>query len=201
MSYDVQPDHGPLPNFDHLAIVTAPHPALDTPAQHVEVIDASVRLLAVRMTALMHRGVPDGHGGFTRGIGLAANQVNVLKRVIVVDIPGKKAVRGLTPWVVTRGPLVIVNPVVDPLNGSLVVENEGSLSHPGLRLNIARPPVVRVSGVGLMAPGGNAIDFDAAGMVARCIQHLVDQLDGVTIQERARREAATLAAASEGAFA
>lgn len=192
MSFDAETDCGPLPTFDHLSIVTAPHPALDTPSLPIEAIDASVRLLAVRMEELMRRGV-DG----VRGVGLAANQVNVLRRLIVIDIAGNKHERAAQPRIVTRGPLVMINPVFIAEPASRRADGEErSLSHPGVKLSVHRWDRVAVIYTDV---AGKPMTFDAGGLLARCIQHLVDALDGISIEERVRLDNA--AAAAEGAIA
>lgn len=187
MSHDVTPSVPPINTFTELAIVTAPHPALDTPSEPVGVVDASVRLLAARMVELMHRGVPDGggRGGITRGIGLAANQVNVMKRLIVVDIPGKKAVRDICPLVVTRGPLVMINPEIELLGDATPV-TERCLSLPGEQHTVRRWPQVQMT---FTTTRGNRDAVFAGGLLAQCLQHLCDLLDGITIAERARLDA------------
>jgi len=178
-------------DFSGLSIVTAPHPALDTPSEPVAVFDASLRLLAVRMTELMHRG-PDG----LRGIGLAANQLNVMRRVIVVDVPGKKSVRDLRPMSVTRGPLVVVNPVVTlpPVPpAALSTATEADWSHPGVALEVPRSSLANVSGLDV---NGRRVEFFTQGLLARVVQHLVDLLDGVSMEARVAMEAAKVKAAS-----
>lgn len=109
------------------------------------------------------------------GVGLAANQIGVQKRLFVYD-------RG-------DGPRTVVNPVIVETSGEWVYE-EGCLSVPGLSWEIVRPNAVHLRGFDL---DGNALDIEVDEFEGRIFQHEVDHLDGVLLIERLtdeqRREA------------
>ncbi|MFP7365692.1 peptide deformylase [Corynebacterium callunae] len=114
------------------------------------------------------------------GVGLAANQVGVLRRVFVFDTshqPG--GMRGH-----------VVNPVWEPVSEDTQTGNEGCLSIPNVSAETTRYETVRLSG---QDQDGNPIGFVASGLLARCIQHETDHLDGVLFLKRldpAERKAA-----------
>ncbi|HSL57356.1 MAG TPA: peptide deformylase [Acidimicrobiales bacterium] len=99
------------------------------------------------------------------GIGLAATQVGVEKRLFVYDIDDD--------------PQVIVNPVISETRGEWVYE-EGCLSVPGLSWEIVRPKEVHLTGYDL---DGNEVSFEADELLARLFQHELDHLDGVLLLE------------------
>lgn len=137
-------------------------PALRRRARPVVPGDAGVPELAREMIAVMHA---------RRGIGLAANQVGELKRVIVFDLSA-----GDKPDAVR----VLVNPRVVRRAGAFTDE-EGCLSFPGLKLDIRRALDARVEGEDL---AGNPVAYEASGIFARVLQHEVDHLDGVLFTDR-----------------
>ncbi len=100
------------------------------------------------------------------GVGLAAPQVGVQRRMFVYDVG--------------EGPHVVVNPEIVESSGEWTY-NEGCLSVPGLSWDIVRPKQVRLVGVDL---DGNPVDLDADELLARCFLHEVDHLDGVLLIER-----------------
>jgi len=104
------------------------------------------------------------------GIGLAAPQVGVGQRVIVVD-PREEDVK----------PLALVNPVILERSSELDRAEEGCLSIPGLQEIVERPARVTVSG---LDPDGAPVQIAAEGMLARVLQHEVDHLDGVLFIDR-----------------
>lgn len=142
-------------------------PVLTTPAQPVDRVDDAVRALAADMLATMHA---------SRGVGLAANQVGVTKRVFVYDCLG---IRG-----------VLINPVWHPLGDATQTGSEGCLSIPGVRGVVTRPDTVIARGLDEFS---RPVAIRASGLLARCIQHETDHLDGVlflTRMEPAERKAA-----------
>lgn len=157
-------------------IVTAPHPALTTRAELVEAFTPEIGLLAQRMLHLMRRRA-DGHAG----IGLAANQVGVLLRVIVLNLPGNKAQCRATIRTATAGDVVLVNPEVIERSGGENWANERCLSHPGVTVSVQRHSRVRIVG---RTPLGALTTFEAAGLLARCLQHEIDHLDGISIVDK-----------------
>jgi peptide deformylase len=104
------------------------------------------------------------------GIGLAAPQVGVQKRLFVYDIG--------------EGPQIIINPEIQESRGEWVYD-EGCLSIPGLAFELVRPKEVHLVGYDLE---GNELSIDADEMLARCFQHELDHLDGVLFIERLSEE-------------
>lgn len=142
-------------------------PVLTTPAAPVDRIDDSLRALAADMLATM---------GASRGVGLAANQVGVTKRVFVYDCLGMRG--------------VLVNPVWRPVGEAAQTGSEGCLSIPGVRGVVTRHHTVIARGLDEFA---RPVAIRASGLLARCIQHETDHLDGVlflTRMEPAERKAA-----------
>ena len=137
-------------------------PVLTTSADPVTSFDDGLAQLISDMTETMHA---EG------GIGLAANQVGVLRRVFVYDVDG---VAGH-----------IVNPVWKPLTDDTDVYPEGCLSIPDVRGDVERPVSIQVSGVDQQ---GRPVSLQASGMLARCIQHESDHLDGVLFLKRMKSE-------------
>jgi peptide deformylase len=141
------------------AIRTYGDPALRQRAREVEDIDGRLKQLADDMVETMY-GAP--------GVGLAAPQVGVQKRLFVYDTGEGE------------GPRVIVNPVLSELRGEWTFE-EGCLSVPGLSWPIVRPKEVHLTGYDLH---GEEVSIEADEYLARVLQHEVDHLDGVLLVER-----------------
>ncbi|MYE67899.1 MAG: peptide deformylase, partial [Acidimicrobiia bacterium] len=134
-------------------------PVLRSKAAEVTQIDGSVARLCDGMFTTMYAA---------RGIGLAAPQVGVRKRLFVYDEPE------------TCGRGVILNPVLADSDGTWMFE-EGCLSVPGYSWQIERPRRVALSGIDL---NGNEVTVEADDLFARLIQHEIDHLDGVLLTER-----------------
>jgi peptide deformylase len=147
-----------------LEIVTYPHPILRRPSKTVQRIDRGMHEIVARMFELMYEA---------RGVGLAANQVDLPLRICVINPSGKKG--DGEEW-------VLINPVIDRPKGSAEGE-EGCLSLPGIFAPVMRPKQVRLSAYDL---AGNAIDRVVEGYLARIVQHEVDHLDGVMFIDRLR---------------
>jgi peptide deformylase len=156
-----------------LAIRTYGDPVLRQVAQEVEEVDGRVAQLAEEMIETMYAAP---------GVGLAAPQVGVRRRLFVWDTGDG------------RGPRVVVNPRIVETSGTWTYE-EGCLSVPGLFWPITRPKDVHLVGVGL---DGEEISIEASELEARVFLHEVDHLDGVLLVERLdpdqRREAKRLLA-------
>lgn len=149
-----------------MQILTHPNPALRQVCEVIDpTADPSVADLARRMAETMYE---------SEGIGIAASQVGVLKRLIVVDVE-EDVVR----------PIALCNPVVVAESEEREVVGEGCLSVPGIDVPIDRPVAIVVEAQSL---DGSKVKFEADGLLARCIQHEIDHLDGFTIIERARPE-------------
>lgn len=98
------------------------------------------------------------------GIGLAATQINLHKQLIVIDISDNK-----------DEPLVFINPQIEIIDQTLEEYDEGCLSVPGYYETVARPRMVRVKAVDR---DGNAFEIETDGLLATCIQHENDHLNG-----------------------
>jgi peptide deformylase len=130
---------------------------LGTPTTDVENIDAKIAALAESMIETMHDAP---------GVGLAANQIGVQKRLFVYD-------KG-------DGPHVVVNPVIVETSGEWI-HDEGCLSVPGMNWEIVRPNAVHLKGFDL---DGNELDIETDEYEGRIFQHEVDHLDGILLIER-----------------
>ncbi|HYY02628.1 MAG TPA: peptide deformylase [Gaiellaceae bacterium] len=146
-----------------------PDPALRMKAKPVEEFDDDLRRLVQRMSALMTDAV---------GVGLAATQVGILRRVFVFERGDDK------------GAAALVNPVIVDRSDELATEDEGCLSLQGVLVPVERPVSVRIEG---KDERGKDVAYDLDGNPARCVQHEFDHLDGLLIIDRttpeARREA------------
>lgn len=148
------------PAVPTMPIVLAPAPILKARARPVLPSDA-VGDLAQRMLATMYAAP---------GIGLAAPQVGVGLRLAVIDLKHDAE----TPE--GRTPLVLVNPEITRLSDQLVIMEEGCLSLPTHFAEVERPDMLRLRYTDL---SGARHEIDADGLLARCIMHEVDHLDGV----------------------
>ena len=137
-------------------------PALRRKALPVTGVDDTVRELVADMRETMHA---------YHGVGLAANQVGVLQRVLVVDVPMGEG---------TRVQHALINPVLDRRAGAEIGE-EGCLSIPGIYEEVRRAQRVHVRA---LDEEGRPLEFAAEGFLARAIQHEVDHLDGVLFVDR-----------------
>jgi peptide deformylase len=141
-----------------LPILTAPDPRLKKKSLPVETVDAGVRQLMDDMLETMYAA---------HGIGLAAPQVGVLKRVIVLDIDRED---------VKTGPLFMANPEIVEASDDDVIYEEGCLSVPEPYSDVARPAEVRVR---YLDHEGNSQEMTCEGLLATCVQHEIDHLDGI----------------------
>jgi peptide deformylase len=137
-----------------LQILEFPDPRLRTRAQSVTHVDAALRTLIDDMFETMYAAP---------GIGLAATQVNVAKRLLVIDLSEKR-----------DQPLALINPEVLERSGVEETE-EGCLSVPGYFDKVTRAEKIRVRA---LDRNGKKIEFEAEGLLAVCIQHEIDHLDG-----------------------
>ena len=142
-----------------LAIYTFNHPVLRKKARTVKHTTADLLRTADNMLETMHKA---------NGIGLAANQVGLLQRLIVVDMTGSDGVEKFEP-------LALFNPVVVEEEGKWTME-EGCLSLPELRDDIQRAERIRVK---YRDRNFDEREIDATGMLSRVILHEVDHLNGV----------------------
>ncbi len=140
---------------------------LRAPARRISKVDASVRDLARDMLRSMYTA---------KGIGLAAPQVGVHRQLLVIDLDLEEAA---TP------PLVLINPEITAAGASFNTYEEGCLSIPGVYLDVVRPSVVEVS---FRDETGRPRRLKADGLLARCIQHEMDHLNGVLFVDRVTDE-------------
>ncbi|PGH53055.1 peptide deformylase [Azospirillum palustre] len=141
-----------------LPILVAPHPILKRKAQPVAEVDARVVKLMDDMVETMYDA---------SGIGLAAPQVGVLDRVIVVDVHEK----GEPP-----NPIRLANPEIVWSSDEKAVCEEGCLSVPEQYADVTRPVRIRVR---YLDEKNQPQEIEADGMLATCIQHEIDHLNGV----------------------
>jgi peptide deformylase len=137
-----------------LEILEFPDPRLRTKAQPVAAVDASIRQLADDMLQTMYAAP---------GIGLAASQVNVHKRLVVIDVAEER-----------NRPLVFINPEIVARDGDEETE-EGCLSVPGIYEKVRRAEKITVRALNR---DGKSFDMEAEGLLAVCIQHEMDHLEG-----------------------
>lgn len=147
------------------SIVTYPHPVLAGKARPVTEITDEIRELATEMAELMYQD---------NGIGLAAPQVAEPLRLVTVDLSGPEKREDLHTF---------VNPVLSALEGEVEFE-EGCLSVPGYRATVTRAEKLHLSALDL---DGNPVEMDVDGLMAICLQHEVDHLDGVLFIDRISR--------------
>jgi peptide deformylase len=145
-----------------LDIRTFGDPVLKTRAAPVETFDDSLARLTEDMLATMREN---------DGVGLAANQVGRLRRVLVASVEDED--------------YVIVNPVLSDRSETTERGQEGCLSIPGINVEVDRPTAVTVTG---QDASGEPLRIEAQEMLARVLQHEVDHLDGVLILDRTDRQ-------------
>jgi peptide deformylase len=145
-----------------LEILTYPHPILKTPAQPVEVVDEEIKQLVSDMAETMYTA---------EGVGLAANQIGVLKRVFVIDTAAEDEPSKL---------LVFINPEITELVGEQMFA-EGCLSFPGAQEEIKRAEKVHVRA---LDADGKPFELEADGLLAVAIQHENDHIDGVLMIDK-----------------
>jgi peptide deformylase len=145
-----------------LDIRTFGDPVLKTRAAPVEAFDDSLERLTEDMLATMREN---------DGVGLAANQVGRLKRVLVASVEDED--------------YVIVNPVLSERSETTERGQEGCLSIPGINVEVERPTAITVTGQDV---SGEPLRIKAQDMLARVLQHEVDHLDGVLILDRTDRQ-------------
>jgi peptide deformylase len=145
-----------------LPILKYPDPRLKQVALPVDPTDSSITKLVEDMAETMYDA---------EGVGLAANQVGVLKRIFIIDVAGEDEDSALT---------VFINPEITERSGAIVWE-EGCLSFPGIAEEIKRAERVRVRALGL---DGKPFELEATGLLAVAIQHENDHLDGVVMLDK-----------------
>ncbi len=144
-----------------LEVRTFGDPVLKTRATPVDAFDDVLAHLAAEMLSTMREH---------EGVGLAANQVGRLKRILVVGTEDEE--------------YVIVNPSLEEVSETKETEMEGCLSIPGIQVEVERATGVTVSGKDAT---GAPLRIETTGLLARILQHEIDHLDGVLILDRTDR--------------
>lgn len=150
----------PISTMAILNILHYPDPRLRTKAKPVQSVDDTVKALVADMFETMYDAP---------GIGLAATQVNVHKRVLVIDISDTR-----------NDPVCLINPEILESSGNEEME-EGCLSVPDVYETVERAERIKVRALDLE---GKVIEFETAGLLAICIQHEIDHLDGKLFVDR-----------------
>jgi len=130
-------------------------------AERVDNVDGEVVSFINEMFDIMYK---------ERGIGLAAPQVNVGKRIIVVDTGDER-----------DGRLALINPEILEFSDHLEPYEEGCLSVPRLLADVVRPAEILIKGISVK---GEEVEFEASGLMARVLQHEIDHLDGILFIDR-----------------
>jgi peptide deformylase len=138
-----------------LEILEFPDPRLRNKAKPVQQVDSATRLLIDNMFETMYKAP---------GVGLAAIQVNVPKQVVVIDVSEDNS-----------QPLVFINPEITVLDEESGDYDEGCLSVPGFYETVTRPRHIRVKA---LDRDGQPFEMEPEGLLAVCIQHEVDHLNG-----------------------
>ena len=139
-------------------ILTAPDPRLKAASQPVHKVDDDVRSLVADMIESMYAA---------DGIGLAAIQVGVAKRILVMDIDQRDG---------KKNPRVFINPVVTWASEETAVQEEGCLSVPEIWDEVERPVAIECE---YLDRDGKTQTLKADGLLATCLQHEIDHLDGI----------------------
>lgn len=145
--------------MDIYKVITMPDPVLREKAQPVPRVDEVVRAQMQKMLETMYAA---------EGVGLAANQVGLLNRVIVMDAARRDAGR--------PHPVALANPEILWRSEELWTYKEGCLSIPQMYADVERPKSVRVRYLDM---DNKQVEIEATGLAATCLQHEIDHLDGV----------------------
>ena len=138
-----------------LKILIFPDQRLRTVAKEVLVIDDEIKALVSNLLETMYEG---------NSIGLSATQVNIHKRILVVDITDEK-----------DSPLVLINPKIKVLNKEEKIYSEGCLSVPGFFEEVSRPSEINITALNIE---GERFTIMATDLLAVAVQHEMDHLDG-----------------------
>jgi peptide deformylase len=147
-------------------ILIAPDPRLKAVSETVETIDSAVRRLAEDMIESMYAA---------NGIGLAAVQVGVPRRILVMDLAKKGG---------EKEPKIYVNPRILWTSDEMAVCEEGCLSVPDIWEEVERPAQIRAE---YLDAEGRRVTLEAEGLLATCLQHEMDHLEGVLFVDHISR--------------
>lgn len=157
------------------SVCTLGAPVLGKVAAPVEAITPEIKELAQYMVQAMH---------LFDGIGIAAPQVGVSKRLVVIDVPIREKETIISPGEdLLRGnmPIALVNPQIVALSGELKEYDEGCLSVPDIYAKVVRHDKALVRFTTL---AGQNIEIECANLLSRCLQHEIDHLDGLLFTDR-----------------
>ncbi|MBR3696477.1 MAG: peptide deformylase [Akkermansia sp.] len=164
-----------------LPITQYGNPVLRVKCAPVEQVDDTLKELAANMLETMYEA---------NGIGLAAPQIGQNIQLVVIDIhkdeeeeeaePETATVNGVVKPIQDLMPLVFINPTLEPY-GKQYLFTEGCLSVHNIRANVARPEFVKAT---LPQLDGSVLEIDCGGLLARCLQHECDHLNGFLFVDR-----------------
>jgi len=157
-------------------------PVLRQSGRKIEKFDDQLATLSQEMIEVMRE---------SDGIGLAAQQIGIAEQFCVMDVPEHPEYpilcvldgKALSPSLLM--PMSLANPIVSPLPSDEYYYEEGCLSFPGINADVARPEKISVS---YQDMDGVAHTLECDGLLARCIQHEVDHLNGVLFIDRMEKE-------------
>jgi peptide deformylase len=158
-------------------IVTYGNQVLRTKGKRIDRIDEEIRTLAADMLETMYEA---------NGVGLAAQQVGRALQLTVIDVseaesrPSRMWLGGEEVDPKEHMPLILINPELQ-FSEEMELGTEGCLSFPEITAEIPRPAKVRVTAQDLQ---GNRIEFEAAGLLGRAVQHETDHLNGILFIDR-----------------
>lgn len=141
----------------HLPLIYAPNDIFKKKSAPVEKVDDSIRALISGMFETLY---------LAHAVGMAANMVGALKRIVIVDLQENNE----------RNPLSFINPKITWKSEETQVFEEGSICFPGITAQITRPKAIKFSYLDL---SGKECEMEAEGFLATVVQHEIDYLDGV----------------------
>ena len=142
--------------MNRLEVLHFPDKRLRKIAEPVKKVDNEIKNIIEQMFFTMYE---------EKGIGLAATQVNIHKRIIVIDVSENKDKK-----------IFLINPEIISLSDDIDTMEEGCLSVPGFYETVSRPKTVKVSSLNY---DGKQIEIEANGLLSTCIQHEIDHLNGI----------------------
>ena len=164
-----------------LPIVQFNEPILRKKGTKITTFNAALRKLAAEMVETMHAA---------EGIGLAAQQIGQAIQLCVVDLRAVEPdfdweLNGVRPPLDLFMPMVVANPVIKPVNGDDYAYEEGCLSFPKIRGDVVRPDEISVT---YQDGDGHTHTLRCNGLLARCIQHEADHLNGILFIDRMEKD-------------
>ena len=141
-------------------IITVPNEALKKISEPLEKVGVNEKKLIKDLFDTMYN---------SKGIGLAAVQVGILKRILVIDVSNKEE---------TKNPLSFINPIIKNISDETSIYEEGCLSIPDTFIEIERPKICEVEYIDL---DGNIQNMKCDGLLSTCLQHEINHLDGKLI--------------------